>query len=98
MRRFSSSTYKMILGAAFGITLAALIGALVVAGGLNFLGFLIVLILMAVTLAFGWILGYQSRVRERRQKLYDEGYRQGVIYTAEKVRNSIWFPFIKQYL
>ncbi len=67
----------IVAGAAAGAALMGLFLAVIMRYGAGIPGMLLMILLIIVSGAGGWMLGYQNRSREAGRKAYEKGYEAG---------------------
>ena len=77
MKRMDGKARMMVMGAGIGAASAALLVALAASGRIGGWGILAVMMLAGVTGFGGWLLGYQTRARMDRARIWLEGYMDG---------------------
>lgn len=75
--RNSKGKTNMVVGAASGAVLMALVILMVFGLKTGFGGALLVLLIVAVSMLFGWMLGLNQRIQRRNWYSYLRGYREG---------------------
>lgn len=73
----SKGKTNMIVGATAGAILMALVIVMVFGLKTGFSGALLVLLIVAVSMLFGWMVGLNQRIQRRNWYSYLRGYREG---------------------
>lgn len=76
--RNSKGKTNIIVGAASGAILMALVILVVFGLKTGFGGALLVLLIVTVSMMFGWMLGLNQRIQRRNWYSYLRGYREGI--------------------
>ena len=75
--RNSKGKTNMIVSAVLGAILMALVITMVFSLKTGFVGALLVLLIVALSMLFGWMIGLNQHIRRRNWYSYLRGYREG---------------------
>lgn len=78
MRNFRGNSSAIIVGAATGAILMSLVIMMIFGLKTGIAGAVLVVLIMAVAVAFGWLIGVQYRIRENNYISYQKGYHEGL--------------------
>ncbi len=84
MRKISVRTKIMVIGFVLGLLATVLMFQLVLQKGLDISGILLLLLLNAVILVFGFRIGKEVKIKTEYDKAWEDGYREGRIDGALK--------------
>lgn len=88
MRNMTRSAKMMTVGMVMGLGVAFLLAALAAAGRLEGWGLVAVVLLIALASLSGWMIGTQMRVKLERDRIWLEGYKEGLERYQEKQRDE----------
>lgn len=88
MRSMTGKARMMVTGLALGGGTAFLLAALAASGRLGVWGLLAILLLMGLASAGGCLMGIQMRVKLERDRIWLEGYKEGLERYQEEQRNE----------
>ncbi|MCD7812111.1 MAG: hypothetical protein LUG91_09755 [Ruminococcus sp.] len=78
MKRIGKEGAIAVAGAAAGAILTGLAVEIIFGLGTGLAGAALVVMVIAVAAAFGWLTGRQSRIRKEHEAAYRSGYRRGL--------------------
>lgn len=88
MKNMTGKARMMVAGMALGVGVAFLLAALAAGGMLSGWGLMAVLLLIGLAGLSGWMIGTQMRVKLERDRIWLEGYKEGLERYQERQKNE----------